>query len=82
MLTNVLTRQFKYIWTVNWRMLDEETFLNRKFHAVLLALHLLVLFSFVFLRWTKPEGGQRNQSHPLCVRDHNVMNGAVWGSVP
>ena len=55
-----LPGQFKYIWTVNWRNIDEELFLNRSFHAVLLALHLGVIAFFVFRQWTVPEGGLWN----------------------
>lgn len=47
-----------YKWTVNWKLLDEDLFLNRKFHAALLAGHLALLA--VFLRQTLvPYGGLR-----------------------
>ncbi|XP_018651128.1 putative mannosyltransferase [Schistosoma mansoni] len=39
-------RQFMYIWTVNWRFLPESVFLDRRFHAILLILHLCMLFVF------------------------------------
>ena len=48
-----LGRQFFFKWTVNWRFLAEETFLDRRFHAALLALHLLLLISFALFRWTR-----------------------------
>jgi len=51
------SRQFKYVWTVNWRNIPEELFLNRSFHAALLALHLGTIAFFVFRQWTVPEGG-------------------------
>ncbi|XP_065182149.1 dol-P-Man:Man(5)GlcNAc(2)-PP-Dol alpha-1,3-mannosyltransferase-like isoform X1 [Sycon ciliatum] len=52
-----LGRQFFFKWTVNWRFLAEETFLDRRFHAALLALHLLLLISFALFRWTRSQGG-------------------------
>eukprot|EP00051_Salpingoeca_urceolata_P030077 m.491972 g.491972 ORF g.491972 m.491972 type:complete len:411 (-) comp31115_c0_seq1:169-1401(-) len=48
-----LGRQFFYIWTVNWKLLPEHVFLDRRFHLVLLCLHLGVLAAFAFWRWTK-----------------------------
>eukprot|EP01135_Chromosphaera_perkinsii_P007547 Nk52_evm3s914 gene=Nk52_evmTU3s914 len=38
-------RQFFYIWTVNWKFVDEETFLDRRFHIMLLMLQVVVLLS-------------------------------------
>jgi len=40
-------RQFMYKWTVNWRFVDEETFLSSAFARGLLALHLTFLFLFL-----------------------------------
>lgn len=50
-------RQFFYKWTVNWKMLPEDVFLDRTFALVLLASHGLVLLLFIFGRWTRREGG-------------------------
>ena len=49
-----LSRQFKFEWTVNWRMLDEETFLSREFSLALLGLHVTVLLIFIVARWMRP----------------------------
>ncbi|KAG5914352.1 dolichyl-P-Man:Man(5)GlcNAc(2)-PP-dolichol alpha-1,3-mannosyltransferase [Claviceps africana] len=49
-----LTRQFKFEWTVNWRMLGEDVFLSRRFALALLALHALVLLLFITTRWLRP----------------------------
>ncbi|KAI8360646.1 glycosyltransferase [Mortierella sp. GBAus27b] len=51
------SRVFEYRWTVNWKFLDQETFLSQELAKVLLAGHLVVLFAFVFLRWSRSEGG-------------------------
>ncbi|KAH8173438.1 ALG3 protein [Sarocladium implicatum] len=49
-----LSRQFKFEWTVNWRMLDEETFLSREFSLALLGMHVAVLLIFTVARWLRP----------------------------
>ncbi|KAL7932941.1 glycosyltransferase family 58 protein [Trichoderma chlorosporum] len=48
-----LSRQFKFEWTVNWRMLGEELFLSRSFSITLLACHVLFLLIFILGRWLK-----------------------------
>ena len=42
-----LGRQFFYIWTVNWKFLDETTFTSRYFHLTLLIFHLGLLLLFI-----------------------------------
>lgn len=49
-----LSRQFKFEWTVNWRMLGEDVFLSRPFSLALLASHAVVLFIFIATRWLRP----------------------------
>ena len=49
-----LSRQFKFEWTVNWRMLGEETFLSRDFAVGLLVLHAALLLIFIAARWLQP----------------------------
>lgn len=49
-----LSRQFKFEWTVNWRMLGEELFLSKSFSLALLASHALVLLIFIVSRWLRP----------------------------
>ncbi|KAI7828024.1 ALG3 protein-domain-containing protein [Gamsiella multidivaricata] len=51
------SRVFQYKWTVNWKLFDEKTFLSEELAKFLLVGHLLVLFAFVFFRWSRPEGG-------------------------
>ncbi|KAM9792031.1 dol-P-Man:Man(5)GlcNAc(2)-PP-Dol alpha-1,3-mannosyltransferase [Syngnathus typhle] len=48
-----LGRQFMFKWTVNWRFLPEWLFLNRSFHFLLLAAHLLSLLLFALCRWKR-----------------------------
>lgn len=47
------SRVFQYQWTVNWKFLDEKTFLSHGWAKCLLAGHFVVLFAFVFLRWSR-----------------------------
>ena len=41
------SRKFEYKWTVNWRFLGEEVFLDSRLHVLLLALHVSVLVFFL-----------------------------------
>jgi alpha-1,3-mannosyltransferase len=41
------SREFFFVWTVNWRFLGEEIFLSKKFGLLLLAGHLAVLALFL-----------------------------------
>jgi len=51
-------REFKYKWTVNWKMLDEHSvFLNKSFALGLLITHFSVLLWLVFTNWTRMDGG-------------------------
>ena len=46
-----LGRIFEFKWTVNWRFLPEDLFVNPYFHVTLLALHLLTLIYFAPKWW-------------------------------
>ncbi|KAM4060518.1 ALG3 protein [Hirsutella rhossiliensis] len=59
-----LSRQFKFEWTVNWRMLGEDVFLSKSFSLALLALHAIVLSIFVTTRWMRPA----QQPLPAMIR--------------
>ncbi|KAF8061602.1 glycosyltransferase family 58 protein [Lyophyllum atratum] len=52
-----LSRVFLYKWTVNWRMVDEETFLSRRWAVGLLVGHVFVLVLFGLFRWCRADGG-------------------------
>ncbi|XP_058796727.1 lethal(2)neighbour of Tid protein [Phymastichus coffea] len=47
-----LGRIFEFKWTVNWRFLSEEIFVNSYFHITLIVLHILTLIYFS-LKWMK-----------------------------
>ncbi|KAM7311315.1 lethal(2)neighbour of Tid protein isoform X1 [Ixodes scapularis] len=47
-----LGRIFLFEWTVNWRFLPEEVFVDRRFHLALLALHLVAIACFL-PKWIK-----------------------------
>jgi alpha-1,3-mannosyltransferase len=47
-------RQFLYKWTVNWRFVDEKTFLSREFAIGLLVVHVSIILYFMQHRWVKP----------------------------
>ncbi|KZV63205.1 glycosyltransferase family 58 protein [Peniophora sp. CONT] len=51
-----LSRVFLYKWTVNWRFLDEQTFLSPTFARALLIGHATALVVFGF-RWSQRDGG-------------------------
>jgi alpha-1,3-mannosyltransferase len=50
-------RVFDYKWTVNWRMLDEETFASKAFANLLLTGHTLLLLGFLCTKWCRKEEG-------------------------
>ncbi|KAK9763323.1 dolichyl-P-Man:Man(5)GlcNAc(2)-PP-dolichol alpha-1,3-mannosyltransferase [Basidiobolus ranarum] len=51
------SRVFSYIWTVNWKFLSEEFFLNKQFATSLLVAHLATLVLFLTIKWTRQEKG-------------------------
>ena len=52
-----LSRVFLYKWTVNWRFVDEETFLGSSWARGLLIGHATVLVVFGLFRWCRSDGG-------------------------
>ncbi|XP_052821071.1 dol-P-Man:Man(5)GlcNAc(2)-PP-Dol alpha-1,3-mannosyltransferase-like [Mya arenaria] len=48
-----LGRQFFYKWTVNWRLVPEDIFLNRHFQIFLLLAHISVLIAFAAVKWKR-----------------------------
>ncbi len=50
-------RVFLYRWTVNWRFLSEDSFLDPKFTKALLVGHVVVLVAFGISRWCRNAGG-------------------------
>lgn len=68
-----LSRQFKFEWTVNWRMMGEETFLSRGFALALLGLHAAVLLLFLATRWMRPAGRSLLQMLPSWLRFSSAL---------
>nr|XP_002121195.2 dol-P-Man:Man(5)GlcNAc(2)-PP-Dol alpha-1,3-mannosyltransferase-like [Ciona intestinalis] len=60
-----LSRQFMFKWTVNWRFISEELFLDRKFHLILLLFHFLLLCAFFGWKWRR---NSVNNSKPHMTR--------------
>lgn len=65
-----LSRVFMYKWTVNWRFLDEQTFLSRPWARSLLLGHVTVLVAFGLFRWCRSDGGvtivlRKGFRHPM-----------------
>ena len=46
-------RQFLFEWTVNWKFLPEEIFLNNIFHLALITILVIFLSSLFLLKWNK-----------------------------
>ncbi|VDK30420.1 unnamed protein product, partial [Anisakis simplex] len=46
-----LGRVFLFKWTVNWRFLPEEVFLDKRFHLMLLGAHAVLLMVFAGGVW-------------------------------
>lgn len=52
-----LSRTFLYRWTVNWKLVDEATFLSPSWANGLLIGHVLALVTFGLFRWCEGNGG-------------------------
>lgn len=52
-----LSRVFLYKWTVNWRLVDEETFLSTRWAKGLLIGHVSTLIAFGLSRWCNRDKG-------------------------
>ena len=48
-----LSRVFEYKWTVNWKFISESVFLSQDFSRSLTLTYLLVLFFFLYFKWSK-----------------------------
>ena len=67
-------RKFFYKWTVNFRFLDEELFLDDRLHILLLFLHLFFLIIFCAKKWMPKKFGTRLIHFPAAVL------GTIWNS--
>jgi hypothetical protein len=68
-------RIFLYKWTVNWRFLSEDRFLDPKFARALLVGHASVLIAFGLFRWCRAAGG------PIAVLNRAVQYPSRPGSL-
>ncbi|THH18490.1 hypothetical protein EW146_g2511 [Bondarzewia mesenterica] len=65
-----LSRVFLYKWTVNWRFLDESTFLSPTLARGLLFFHISMLIAFGMFKWCRKDGGflavlRKGLRHPM-----------------
>ncbi|KAM3718691.1 Dol-P-Man:Man(5)GlcNAc(2)-PP-Dol alpha-1,3-mannosyltransferase [Dirofilaria immitis] len=65
-----LGRVFLFKWTVNWRFLSEEIFLDYRFHILLLTAHIILLFFAGYL-WFRRYGGY---IHILSTLRYNKLS--------
>ena len=56
------SRQFQYVWTVNWKFLRREVFLSKKFAYGLLVCHLVLLFAFAHRKWYRVIGKSNSKN--------------------
>jgi len=72
-------RQFEFKWTVNWRFLGEETFLDRNFQISLLVVHVSLLLAFIQYRWVRPSStGIGNFIYKYChTMEYRVEQGYI-----
>ena len=61
------SRKFFFKWTVNFRFLPEEIFLDSRLHLALLALHLMFLVLFCSKKWLPKEFGTNLLGFPVRV---------------
>ena len=61
-----LGRQFEYKWTVNWRFISEELFLDRRLHIFLLVTHLILLAVIYHRSWSRSQNSFAQKSMFCC----------------
>ncbi|GAB6019313.1 Lethal(2)neighbour of tid protein [Chamberlinius hualienensis] len=67
-------RVFFYEWTVNWRFLPEEVFLNSTFHILLLFLHSMTLvFFFIKHWWSYVKLAIKQKNHRLLFSVNSIL---------
>ncbi|KHJ45513.1 ALG3 protein [Trichuris suis] len=49
-------RTFDHTWTVNWRFLSPDAFVDRRFHVALLACHFIVVVAFLYAKFLRKFG--------------------------
>ncbi|KNB42474.1 mannosyltransferase [Blastocystis sp. subtype 4] len=68
-------RVFTYKWTVNFKFLPYDIFVNPVFGLILLVLQVSILLLFIFRRWSQPMGGiwKVVQSDPFAPKPRNLL---------
>lgn len=69
------SRVFFFKWTVNWRFVSEETFLDKKFHISLLIGHISVLATFLLTRWLSPSSRSIQTMVTRVLRGEEPLGG-------
>uniref|UniRef100_A0A023GM85 dolichyl-P-Man:Man5GlcNAc2-PP-dolichol alpha-1,3-mannosyltransferase n=1 Tax=Amblyomma triste TaxID=251400 RepID=A0A023GM85_AMBTT len=70
-----LGRVFLYEWTVNWRFLPEELFVDRRLHLALLGLHLAAILCFLpkWIRYLKLTEWTTNKGKVLVMFPDQIL---------
>lgn len=63
-----LTREFKYQWTVNMRMVPEHIFLSKDFAVCLLITHAAAIYGYINRQWLVPGGQSLLSMVPSFIR--------------
>ncbi|EFP07705.1 hypothetical protein CRE_26094 [Caenorhabditis remanei] len=72
-----LGRVFMFKWTVNWRFLPEELFLDKRFHIALLVGHITVLGLFAYYMWFRRLNGLPASLHIRVFQGIHTRTGPL-----
>ncbi|CEF62316.1 Dol-P-Man:Man(5)GlcNAc(2)-PP-Dol alpha-1,3-mannosyltransferase [Strongyloides ratti] len=72
------SRVFLYKWTVNWKFLDENFFLNQNFHKFLLFSHITVLAIFIWKFCLKEQFSFKKK---ICYITERITRTRVFGFI-
>uniref|UniRef100_A0A1I7UUL8 dolichyl-P-Man:Man5GlcNAc2-PP-dolichol alpha-1,3-mannosyltransferase n=1 Tax=Caenorhabditis tropicalis TaxID=1561998 RepID=A0A1I7UUL8_9PELO len=72
-----LGRVFMFKWTVNWRFLPEDLFLDKRFHVALLVGHITVLGLFAWYMWFRRLNGLPSSMYIRVFEGIQTKTGAL-----